>query len=61
MPPLEKIVRKITREGDLQPFRLEKLHGFQCVRCQAKKKSTPVVVQGGGWSRLLCNGCYGRW
>ena len=46
-------------EGDLQLFRLEKLHEFQCVRCQAVKKSKPVAVQGGDWSKLLCNGCYG--
>ena len=46
-------------EGDLQLFRLEKLHEFQCVRCQAVKKSKPVAVQGGDWPRLLCDGCYG--
>jgi hypothetical protein len=59
MPPPEKIIKEFPREGDLQLFRLEKLHEFQCVRCQAKKKSKLVAVQAGDWSKLLCNGCYG--
>jgi hypothetical protein len=59
MPPPEKIVKEFPRQGDLQLFRLEKLHEFQCVRCQAVKKSKLVAVQGGDWSKLLCNGCFG--
>jgi hypothetical protein len=59
MPPPEKIVKEFHREGDLQLFRLEKLHEFQCVQCRAQKKSKLVVVQAGDWSKLLCNGCYG--
>ena len=59
MPPPEKTVKGFPMEGDLQLFRLEKLHEFQCVRCQAVKKSKPVAVQGGDWPRLLCDGCYG--
>jgi hypothetical protein len=59
MPPPENIVKEFPREGDLQRFRLEKLHEFHCVRCQAKKKSKLVAVQGSDWSKLLCNGCYG--
>ena len=38
MPPPEKVVKEFLREGDLQLFRLEKLHEFQCLRCQAQKK-----------------------
>jgi hypothetical protein len=49
MPPPEKIVKEFPREGDLQLFRLEKLHEFQCVRSQARKKSKTVAVQGGDW------------
>jgi hypothetical protein len=59
MSPLEKIVKQFTSQGDLQLFRLEKHHEFQCLRCQAQKKSKLVAVQGGEWSKLLCNGCYG--
>jgi hypothetical protein len=33
MPPPEKVVKEFLREGDLQLFRLEKLHEFQLVRC----------------------------
>ena len=59
MPPPEKIAKEFPKEGDLQLLRLEKLHEFQCVRCQAQKKAKLVAVQGGDWSKLLCNGCYG--
>jgi hypothetical protein len=59
MPPPEKVVKDFSRQGDLQLFRLEKLHEFRCVRCQAMKKSKSVAVEGGDWSKLLCNGCYG--
>jgi transcription elongation factor Elf1 len=59
MPPPEKIVKEFPKEGDLQLFRLEKPHEFQCLRCQAQKKSKLVAVQGGDWTKLLCNGCYG--
>jgi len=59
MLPPEKIVKEFPRQGDLQLFRLEKLHQFQCVRCQGQKRSKLVAVQGGDWSKLLCNGCYG--
>jgi hypothetical protein len=55
----EKIVKEFPRQGDLQLFRLESLHEFQCVRCGAKKKSKLVAVQAGDWNRLLCNGCCG--
>ena len=47
------------KESDLQLFRLEKLHEFQCLRCRGSKKSKTVAVQGGDWSKLLCNACYG--
>jgi hypothetical protein len=57
MPPPEKLVKEFPREGDLQLVRLERLHEFQCVRCQQKKKSKLVAVQGGDWSKLLCDGC----
>lgn len=60
MSPPEKIAKEFPKEGDLQLFRLEKLHEFQCVRCQGKKKSKMVAVQSGDWSKLLCNGCYGQ-
>lgn len=59
MPPPVKIVREFPSQGDLQLFRLEKLHEFKCVRCQAKIKSRLVAIQAGDWSKLLCNGCYG--
>lgn len=59
MPAPEKIVKEFSKEGDLRLFRLEKLHEFECVRCQAMKKAKLVAVQGGDWSKLLCNGCYG--
>jgi hypothetical protein len=59
MPPPEKIVKEFPREGDNQLFHLGKLHKFQCVRCEARKKSKLVAVPGGDWSKLLCNGCFG--
>lgn len=59
MSPPEKIAKEFPKEGDLQLFRLEKLHEFNCVRCQESKKSKTVAVQSGDWSKLLCNGCYG--
>jgi hypothetical protein len=59
MPPPKKIIKEFPREGDLQLYRLEKLHEFHCVRCQGRKKSKLVAAQGGAWSKLLCNGCYG--
>lgn len=59
MPPPEKIAKEFPKEGDLQLFRLEKLHEFLCVRCQSKKKAKLVAIQGDAWSKLLCNGCYG--
>ena len=59
MPPPAKIVKEFSSQGDLQLFGLETLHEFQCVRCQTMKKSKLVAVQGGDWSKLLCNGCYG--
>lgn len=59
MTPPEKIAKEFPKEGELQLFRLEKFHEFQCVRCQENKKSKTVAVQGGDWSMLLCNGCYG--
>jgi hypothetical protein len=59
MPPSERVLKEDPKEGDLQLVRLDKLHEFQCVRCQGQKKSKLVAVQGGNWSKLLCNGCYG--
>jgi hypothetical protein len=59
MPAPEKIIKEFPKEGDLQLFRLEKLHEFLCVRCQETKKAKLVAVQAGDWSKLLCNGCYG--
>jgi hypothetical protein len=50
MPPPEKVVKEFPRERELQLFRLERLHEFQCVRCQTMKKSKLVSVQGGDWS-----------
>lgn len=59
MSPPGKIIKEFPKEGDLQLFRLEKLYEFQCIRCQAQKKSKLVAVQGGDWSKSLCTGCYG--
>jgi hypothetical protein len=59
MPPPAKVIKEFPRQGDLQLFRLETLQVFHCQRCQAQKKSKLVAVQGGDWSKLLCNGCYG--
>jgi hypothetical protein len=59
MPPPGNIIKEFPKAGDLQLFRLETLHEFQCLRCQAQKKSKLVAVPGGDWSKLLCNGCYG--
>lgn len=59
MPAPEKIAKEFPKEGDLQLFRLERLHDFKCVRCQETKKSKLVAIQGGDWSKLLCNGWYG--
>jgi hypothetical protein len=47
MPPPGTIVKEFPREGDLQLFRLEKLHEFQRVRCQAANKAKLVAVQVG--------------
>jgi len=59
MPPPGKIIKVFPRDGDLQLFRLEKLHEFQCLRCHARKKSRLVAIEAGDWSKLLCNGCFG--
>jgi hypothetical protein len=59
MPPPEKIGKEFPKERDLQLCRLEQLHEFQWLRCQAQKKSKLVAVQGGDWSKHLCNGCSG--
>jgi hypothetical protein len=59
MPAPEKIAKEFPKEGDLQLFRLVKLHEFKCGRCQDTKKSKMVAIQDGDWSKLLCNGCYG--
>ena len=59
MPAPEKIAKEFPKEGDLQLFRLEKLHEFKCVGCQESKKSKMVAVRSRDWSKLLCNGCYG--
>jgi hypothetical protein len=59
MPPPGNIIKEFPKAGDLQLFRLETLHEFQCLRCQAQKKSKLVTVPGDDWSKLLCNGCYG--
>ena len=59
MPPPAKIVKEFPKQSDLQLFRLENLHKFRCQRCQVQMKSRLVAVQGGDWSKLLCNGCYG--
>jgi hypothetical protein len=34
MPPPEKVIKEFPRQGDLQLFRLDSLHEFQCGRCQ---------------------------
>jgi hypothetical protein len=39
--------QEVPQAGHLQLFRLEKLHEFQCVWCQAVMKSKLVGVQGG--------------
>jgi hypothetical protein len=59
MPLPGKIIKEFSKAGDLQLFRLETLHEFQCLRCQAQKKSKLVAVPGGDWSKPLCNGCCG--
>lgn len=59
MPPPEKVIKDLPRKGDLQLLSLEKLHEFQCVRYQVKKKAKLVAIQAGDWSKLVCNGCYG--
>jgi hypothetical protein len=59
MPAPEKIIKEFPKDGDMQLFRLEKLHEFLCVRCQETKKAKLVAVQAGDWSKPLCNGCYG--
>jgi hypothetical protein len=45
MSPPEKIIKEFPKEGDLQLFRMEKLHEFRCLRCNAQKKSMLVAVQ----------------
>ena len=63
MPPPEKIVKEFPRQGDLQLFRLEKLHEFQCIRCQSVKKSKLVAVReatGPSCSATAAMGCCNR-
>ena len=45
MPPPEKVVKEFPREGDLQLFRLERLHEFRCLRCQAQMKLKLVAFR----------------
>jgi hypothetical protein len=58
--PPSRIMKTYPPKGNLQQFRLEQLHKFDCARCQETKRSKLVVVDNGDWSRLLCNGCYGH-
>jgi transcription elongation factor Elf1 len=57
--PPSKTVKTYPPKGNLQQFRLEQPHEFQCARCGGTKKSRLVTVKDGDWARLLCNGCYG--
>jgi hypothetical protein len=44
----------------MQQFRLDTASAFHCCRCGEDKKARLVTVYRGDWSKLLCNGCYGR-
>jgi hypothetical protein len=55
-----KVIKEYPQRGPMQQFRLESSRAFHCFRCGQDKTSRLVTVYGGDWSRLLCNGCYGR-
>jgi len=57
--PPSKIAKPFRPRGNLQQFRLERPHEFECARCGQTKKSKLIVVENGDWSQFLCNGCYG--
>ncbi len=55
-----EIVKTYPVRGPMQQHRLAASTAFHCFRCGASKKSKLVTVFGGEWSKILCNGCYGR-
>ena len=44
----------------MQQFRFAESSSFRCFRCGDTKRSKLITTYNSDWSRLLCNGCYGR-
>src|SRR3712207_2799201 len=58
--PPAPIVKTYPRRGPLSQVRLERAMPFACFRCGREKKAKLQTLYDDDWSRLLCNGCYGR-
>jgi hypothetical protein len=58
--PLRSVTKEFAARGPMQQFRLYAASAFHCFRCVVDKRAKLVTVYHGDWSRLLCNGCYGR-
>ena len=59
-PVPSNVIKTYPQRGPLQQFRFAESTAFRCFRCGAGKKSRLITIYKGGWSRRLCNGCYGR-
>ena len=59
-PVPSSVTKTYPKRGPLQQFRFAESTAFNCFRCGDAKKSKLITVYNGNWSKLLCNGCYGR-
>jgi hypothetical protein len=55
-----KLVKKFGLRGEYQQYRYEKVVDFECHMCRKDKTAKLVVVYDDDWSKIICNGCYGR-
>lgn len=59
VPSQFEVIKAFPPRFQLQQFRLASATDFSCARCETKKKSKLIAVEGGDWDKSLCNGCYG--
>jgi hypothetical protein len=55
-----KMIDKYAQREEYQQYRYETIVSFNCHICRRNKKSKLVVVYRDDWSKIVCNGCYGR-
>ena len=55
-----KLVKKYGERGSFQQYRYEKVVDFNCNMCRKDKKAKLIAVYEDDWSKIICNGCYGR-